>query len=119
MPAPRVIAGWGLGMGMLCLVAVLFFDPNGPETPALLGGVALVMVLLGLALRLFRLGVSAPDGERPVPDLSPATAWLGISLVLLAAGAELGLWLVIIATGMTAVGIGGLVRELRAERREA
>jgi hypothetical protein len=119
MSPPRVIAGWGAFMGLICLVGVVFFDLNGPETPAFLGGVAVVMLVLALLLRLLRLGVSAPDGTRPSPDLSPATAWLGVSLVLLAAGAELGLWLVYIAGGMSALGVAGLVRELRAERRAA
>jgi hypothetical protein len=119
MSAPWVIAGWGAFMAMVGLVGVLFFDLKGPETPAFFGGVAAIMLVLGLLLRLLRLGVSAPDGPRPYPDLSPATAWLGVSLVLLATGAELGLWLVYIAGGMTAVGMGGLIRELRAERRAA
>jgi hypothetical protein len=118
MSAPRVIAGWGAFMALIGLVAILFFDLNGPETPAFLGGVAAVMIVLGLMLRLLRLGVPAPDGARSSPDLSPATAWLGLSLVLLAVGAELGLWLVYIAAGMSAVGFGGLLRELRAQRRQ-
>lgn len=110
------IAGWGVFMGLIALVGVVFFDLNGPETPALLGGTAVFMLVLALGLRILGLGRSAPDGERPSPDLSPATAWLGVSLVLLAVGAELGLWLVLIACGMVAVGAGGLIRELRAQR---
>lgn len=117
MSAPLVIGGWGALMALIGGVGVLFFDLEGPETPALFGGVTAVMVVLGLLLRLLRLGARGPEGPRSSPDLSPATVWLGVSLVLLAAGAELGLWLVYIAGGMVVVGIGGLVRELRAERR--
>jgi hypothetical protein len=104
-------------MAAIGTVGLLFFGFEDVETPALFGGVALVWLVIGIGLRLLGLGRSAPEGTRTSPDISPATVWLGLSLVLLAVGGELGFWLVLIAAGMVAVGIGGLVRELRAQRQ--
>jgi hypothetical protein len=114
--APVVFIGWGLGLALVGAVGVVW-GLKGPEGPALFGGAAAVLIVTGLYLRLAGLGRSAqPDGEA-VADLSPATVWLALSVVLLAVGAELGLWLVLIAAGATAVGIGGVARELRAQRK--
>jgi hypothetical protein len=115
MRAPLVFAGWGLGLAFVGAVGLVVFGFKGPEPAALFGGAAATMVVLGLYLRLAGLG-RAPEHEA-VADLSPATVWLAISVVLLVAGAELGLWLVLIAAGAVAVGVGGLVRELSAQRR--
>lgn len=119
MHAPAVILLWGVGMGLIGAVGVLFFGFEDVETPALFGGVAATMIALGIGLRLSRLGVSYTPPVQTMPDISPATVWLGVSLVLLAISTELGFWLALIAGGMVAAGIGGLVRELRAQREAA
>lgn len=121
MSPVRVIVAWGIGMAVIGTIGMVFFGFKDVETPALFGGVALLMVGLGLALRVLGLGTSAPEGTRTSPDLSPATVWLGLSLVLLAVGGELGPWLLLVAGGMTGVGVAALGRELRAQRhaREA
>lgn len=112
---------WGLFMAVLGAVAVVFFDPSDPETPALLGGTALLMLLIGLFLATRRRG--APDAgdlaARVVPDSSVATVCVAVSIATLALGAELGLWLALAGAGMLAVGLGGLVREARASRGQA
>jgi hypothetical protein len=50
------------------------------------------------------------------PEISPPAAWLGVSVALLALSVVLGFWLTLIAAGMCGAGIGGIVRERRAER---
>jgi hypothetical protein len=116
MRASLVFAGWGLGLAVVGAVGLVVFGFKGPEPAALLGGTAATMVVLGLYIRLAGLGRVQPESEA-VADLSPATVWLAISVVLLVAGAELGLWLALIAAGAVVVGVGGLVRELSAQRR--
>jgi hypothetical protein len=103
-------------MAVILAVGLLFFDLDDTETPSLLGGVVSLMVVLWLGLRVLGLDGSTAERARPSPDVSPATVWLAVAIVMLALGAELGLWLLLIAAGMVAVGVGGLVRELRAER---
>ncbi len=117
MSPVRVIVSWGLGMALIGTVGAIFFGFEDVEPPALFAGVALLMVGLGLVLGWLGLGTSAPEGTRASPDLSPATVWLAISLVLLAVGGELGAWLVWIAGGMIGVGVAALALELRAERQ--
>jgi hypothetical protein len=117
-PAGIALFLWGVLMGALALVAVLFFNLDEPETPALLGGAAGLAALTG-ALIAVTGAVRAESGPRVLPDISPATVWLAASLSLLALSAQLGLWLTYIAGGMVLVGIGGLVRELRAQRETA
>jgi hypothetical protein len=114
-----VILWWGVGLAAIGAVGVLFFDVDEPETPALFAGSALLMVVLGATLPLFGLGGREEERTFTSPDLSPATVWLGGSLVLLAVGSTLGLWLVLIACGSVGVGVGGLIRELRAQREAA
>jgi hypothetical protein len=117
MRAPLVFAAWGLALAAVGIVGVAIFGFDGAEPPALFGGAAAVMVVVALYLRLAGLGRAAQPDAEAVTDLSPATVWLAVSVVLLAVGAELGLWLVLIAAGATAVGVGGLARELSAQRR--
>jgi hypothetical protein len=112
-----VFAGWGVALAFVGLIGLVVFGLNGPEAPALFGGAAATMVVLGLYLRLARLGTRRAQQPEAVADLSPATVWLAVSVVLLVAGAELGLWLALIAAGAAVVGVGGLVRELAAQRR--
>jgi hypothetical protein len=58
-----------------------------------------------------------PDAERAVTELSLASGWTGLGVALLALSARLGLWLALVAAAMVALGLGGIVRERRAERR--
>ena len=117
MRAPLVFAGWGLGLAVVGALGAAVFGFEGVETPALFGGAAAVMVVVALYLRLAGLGRSVQPEREAVADLSPATVWLAVSVVLLTVGAELGLWLVLIAAGAGVVGVGGVIRELSAQRR--
>lgn len=112
----RVFAGWGLLMGTILLVGVLFFDFAGPDNPALFGGTVLTMGLIALVLAVTGWGRSAGAAPRALPDGSPATVLLGIAIVLAAVGAVFGLWLALIGAGLGAAAAGGLVREARAQR---
>jgi hypothetical protein len=58
-----------------------------------------------------------PDAVRPVTDVSLASALVGASIALMLLGVRFGVWITEIGAGLLALGIAGVVRELRAERR--
>ena len=116
-PSFQPIAVWGVFLAVLTAVAVVFFAPD-VSTPALLGGAAAFALVLALGLAVTRRSVQVSGGGAD-PDGSPATVWLALSLALMALGAPLGPWLVFIGGGMSAVGVVGVVRELRAQRAAA
>jgi hypothetical protein len=85
---------------------------------------ALVGLLLALPAVVAVIGgvvISAgprPGGKlRAVPEISLATTLVAVALAVAAAAAIFGLWLLLIAAGLLALGVGGLVRELRAAAR--
>lgn len=114
-PAFPVIALWGAFLALLSGVGVVFFSPD-VSTPALLGGAAAFVIVLALGLAVSRRSVQVEGGGAD-PDGSPATVWLALSLALTALGAPLGPWLALIGGGMVAIGVAGVARELRAQRR--
>lgn len=105
---------WGIFLSVLAGVGAVFFD-KGVEEPALLGGAAAFILVLTLLLAISRRSLQGEGGGAD-PDGSPATVWLALSVGLAVLGAALGPWLAFIGGGMTIVGIGGVVRELRAQR---
>jgi hypothetical protein len=113
-PAYPPLALWGAFLSVLTGVGVIFFGTS-VSTPALLGGAAAFALVLALALAVTRRSVQVEGGGTD-PEGSPATVWLALSLALMTVGATLGLWLVFIGGGMTLIGIGGVMRELRAQR---
>lgn len=112
----RVFFGWGVVMGLIGLVGVLFFGFEDPENAALFGGVAAVMVGLAIGLWATGLGRNLVATPRALPDSSPPVPLLALAIVCAAVGAEIGLWLVLVGAGMALVALGGLIREARAQR---
>lgn len=113
-PAYPPLALWGVFLSVLTGVGVIFFGTS-VSTPALLGGAGAFALVLALGLAVTRRSVQVEGGGTD-PEGSPATVWLALSLGLMMAGVALGPWLVFIGGGMTLIGIGGVVRELRAQR---
>jgi len=115
----RVLAGWGAGLVVLAAVQIVF-HPKAIEL-ALLGGAGVIVIAVG-ALAL--------EGERrrlpPAPvdeEEAQTVAWwsvpslvLAFGIALFVLGWEVGAWLMGIGGGFAALGLGGLVREKRAER---
>jgi hypothetical protein len=113
-PAWPPLAFWGVLLAVLTAVGVIFFGTS-VSTPALLGGAAAFAIVSALGLAVTRRSLQVEGGGTD-PEGSPATVWLALSLALMALGAALGPWLVFIGGGMTVIGIGGVTRELRAQR---
>jgi hypothetical protein len=107
-----VLAGWGAMLAVLALVLALFSPPQ--YVWALLAGAALALAPLG-ALMLVP-GTRGAD-SRAVPDTSLPTVVVAAGLGVLALGLAAGPWLAAIGVEIMALGLFGLWRELRAQRR--
>ena len=86
--------------------------------PALLSGGALLFLVVAAIVAL-RGRERTPElaEDRPVPDLSFATVGVALGIINVVVGLYLGLYLILIGAGILALGIGGLIREARAQRR--
>jgi hypothetical protein len=113
----HVFLFWGALMAVIFVVGLLFYGFHDIAPKALFGGT--VAVMLGLtALLAWRRWDAADEAYlRAHPDLSPPVPFLGIACGLLAYSLEVGWWLSLIAGGMVVFGLGGLIRERRAQRR--
>jgi len=83
------------------------------------GAVAIGVIALAVAVRDRRAEARAPGreaAERPVPDYSVSILALAYALPTMLVGAYLGLYLILIGGGVLLLGLGGLIREWRAER---
>jgi hypothetical protein len=87
---------------------------------ALLTGGAVAIAVIALAVAVHdRAEARAPATEaagRPVPDYSVSILALAYALPTMLVGAYLGLYLILIGGGVLLLGLGGLIREWRAER---
>jgi len=109
---------WGaLNAGLAAILWAVFEEV---DYLSVLMPAAVVAALAALAL----LGQwSARREERRwfLPDAQPDTSWSAVLLAVAASlallGLEVGTWLCFIGGGLAALGLGGLVREWRAERR--
>ena len=111
------VAVWGLFLAGLC--GLLFAFPRHVLAGVLLGSAALgAVVIAGVVALASRHEGTRTEPTQPVPDLSLAIVVLAAGACCAMVGAEVGLWLILIGAGLGALGLGGLVRELRAEREE-
>jgi hypothetical protein len=117
-----VLIAWGLWLGVLTALQAAFRSIRGPFgvhwiEAAMLGGAAGACLLAGLVLWALDARSGAVERPRAVATDSVATATLIAGLALVLLGAGFGLWLILIGAGVSALGLGGLVREALARRR--
>jgi hypothetical protein len=108
-----VLALWGLFLGVFAAVLWAW----GPYTlpPLVLTCAAGACVVAGIALLRW------PERDpraRAVPEISLPSALAAVGVTTALYGVSFGLWLVLVGAGVAALGIGGVVRELRAELRD-
>lgn len=113
-------AVWALFLLVLGAVLWAIFLPSAPKWgyDVLLSVATVALAGLGtgaMALGAARRGRPATEPER-VTDLSPFSALSAVALGLLFVGIEVGPWLMLVGAGLLVTGLGGLRRELRAER---
>ncbi|HEY0389112.1 MAG TPA: hypothetical protein VGC71_11775 [Gaiellales bacterium] len=113
-PAVPLI-GWGLALAAFA-VGLLLWSGSVRSPWILLACSAVVTVLTGVAV-----GVAAPRQRdvRAIPDVSLAPTLTAFGVLLLLTAIAAGRWLVLLALGVIAVGLGGVVRELLAQRSDA
>jgi hypothetical protein len=104
---------WGFAYGLpqsggACASATCVAQPA--LQAGLLSAAGLVSALIGIVL-LARRSEGIDRARRPIADQSMATAVAAIGLGLVALGGAVGAWLVYIGAGVTAAGIGGVIRE--------
>jgi hypothetical protein len=109
-----VLAGWGALIVAFAVVQVAF-SPRTSEI-ALLAGSGGVVILGGLA------ALVAERRRRPRRQAeltrwtSASTVALAVGICLFVLGWEVGAWCIAIGAGVGALGLFGVVREIRAER---
>jgi hypothetical protein len=104
---------WAAFLTVLATVLALWERDNVPKV--IFFASAAVMWLVGI--------YAAVRGRRPAhvrvtPDLSYAAVFVAFAIAMLALGALVGLWLVLIGGGSLLIGLAGIARELAAQRRE-
>jgi hypothetical protein len=117
--AALVVLGWGLLNGLILIPMPTIFGENAFPTIQY-AAVPIATAIVAALIWIFRGGAERedPDVERLVPDASLASALVGVAIALMVLGAAFGVWLTIVGAGLAVLGLGGIARELRAERRE-
>jgi hypothetical protein len=86
--------------------------------PAMLTAGAVFFAVLAVVVALRgRAHEARPPGARTVPDLSFAAVGVALGVINIVVGLYLGLYLILIGALILAFGVGGWVREARAQRR--
>ncbi len=120
--AAIVLIGWGLLLAAMTALQAPFASIEGPFglhpiEYIMLGSASAGCLLAGVAVWTLDTRAGSDEAPRVIADGSLATATLVVGLALALLGAGFGLWLILIGAGVTALGVGGLVREGRARRR--
>jgi hypothetical protein len=111
---------WGAWLGVWTAVQSAFVHVRFPERTiqwVMLGAASAATLVTGFALWRWDRRRGARDTARLLADDSVASATLVVGLGVALVGASFGLWLILIGSGVAALGLGGLVREQRARRR--
>ena len=92
---------------------------NGIQQWFQLGGASAAMAFTATLVFLFggRAPDEDPDRERPITELSVASASTGLGVALLALSARFGVWLALVSGAIILAGLLGIARELHFERR--
>jgi hypothetical protein len=109
-----VLAGWAGLLGLLGLVLALFSPPQ--YAWILLVGAGLALAPLGA---LMLVPGRNDEGRRALPDTSLPTVAIAAGIAVLVIGLAAGVWLIGIGVEILALGLFGLIAELRAQRRAA
>jgi tellurite resistance protein TehA-like permease len=113
----KIAAAWtgGLALWIGVLSLVLWLWTSDPLPPALLTGVAVALALVAMYAATAR----EATGSRTLVSSSLPTVVIVIGIAMALNGLTFGLFLILIGAEVVALGVGGLVLQLRNERRAA
>jgi len=115
--AAYVLLGWALLNALILVPMPTIFHEN-PSPAITYGAACLGCFLVGVVCWLWpRSREEDPDELRLVTDVSFASALIGVAIALMVLSIQFGVWLLEVGGGLLALGVAGVVRELRAERR--
>jgi peptidoglycan/LPS O-acetylase OafA/YrhL len=115
--AARVLVAWALLNALILVPMPTIFNEN-PSPAIIYAAACLGCFLVGVACWLWpRSREEDPDAVRLVTDVSYASALCGVAVALMLLSIQFGVWVLEVGGGLLALGIAGVVRELRAERR--
>jgi hypothetical protein len=103
---------WGLFLAGLTLAQLAFMSES--FSYGLLGGAALVTLVLGIVLLARR--HRAAEEMRSVREVSYPTVVVAVGTAVAALGVPFGLWLALPGLGLIALGAGALLLERRGAR---
>ena len=113
--AAVVLLAWGAWLGALTALQAVFAPKLIQfSIPAVASAMCVAAGFVLWALDARQGQVECP---RLITDSSLATVTLIVGLAVALLGAGFGLWLILIGAGVTALGLGGVVREQRARTR--
>ena len=115
--AAVVMLIWGCELAFTTSLMAIF--GNSLQQWFQLGGASLAMAFTATIVFLFGGHVpdEDPDRERPVTELSIASACTGLGVGLLVLSARFGVWLALVSGALILAGLLGIGRELHFERR--
>ena len=113
--APLPLLAWA---ALLAGLAAMLWIWTGDAIPiGMLGGAAVMTLLITAAYALRHRGRAPPEERRAVPDVSLGATAAAIALAAMAYGAVFGLFLVFIGAGVLVLALARIALELRSERR--
>ncbi len=109
------LASYALLIGASAAVQFVWSPYRLPAS--LLGGGAVLIAIIAAVVALRGRGEEDPGGPRAIPDSSFSIVAVAFGMCTMLVGVYLGVYLILIGGGVLVLGLGGLIRELRAERR--
>jgi hypothetical protein len=110
---------WAAFLALLAVILwAVFTELDLPSVlmPAFAIALTLLIAVGGAAATRRAARRSRPAAE-PDPDTSWSAVLAGVAFALVLLGLEVGTFLILVGGGLFALGLGGLVREWRAERQ--
>jgi nitrate reductase gamma subunit len=119
MTGPLVVFVWAAINFVLWVIYWAIFEPDAEGVAVYASGILITLLIAAVGFwRTRRVRVPADRLPEATPDVSHAAALLGIAVAMGALATEFGPWLGYGAILALLFAVGGLVRELRAQREQ-
>jgi ABC-type nickel/cobalt efflux system permease component RcnA len=116
---PLVVLVWAGINFVLWVISWAIFEPDAEAVAVYASGILIIILTAAVGFwRTRRVRVPADRLPEATPDVSHAAALLGIAVAMGALSTEFGPWLAYGAFLALVFALGGLFRELRAQREQ-